>query len=222
MRGLPAEELLTRALRGDAEAAGALLERFQPYLRLMAQRQMDSAVQTRLDPSDVVQQTCLEAYRDLAGFRGRTQGELLAWLRQILHNNVAQTIQRHVLAQKRSTRKERRLDGRDSSGGELQQVLASEQSTPSQRAMRGERAVRLAEALERIPEDQRHAVRLRHLEGWSLAQIAEYFGRSEVAVAGLLKRGLRSLRKHLAHSLATEENTHERSGPEGSSPGRTA
>jgi RNA polymerase sigma-70 factor (ECF subfamily) len=54
----------------------------------------------------------------------------------------------------------------------------------------------LAQAVETLPEDQREAIRLRYLEGWSLAQIAEHFDRSQVAVAGLLKRGLRGLREY--------------------------
>jgi RNA polymerase sigma-70 factor (ECF subfamily) len=62
--------------------------------------------------------------------------------------------------------------------------------------MLGEAAARLAEAIESLPEDQREAIRLRHLEGWTLEQLAVRFGRSESAVAGLLKRGLRGLRHH--------------------------
>ena len=60
--------------------------------------------------------------------------------------------------------------------------------------MKGERAVRLAIMLGKLPEVQREAIRLRYLEGRTLQQIAESIGRSEMAVAGLLKRGLRSLR----------------------------
>ena len=62
--------------------------------------------------------------------------------------------------------------------------------------MLGETAVRLAQALATLPPDQHEAVRLRHLEGWSMQQLTAHFGRSETAVAGLLKRGLRGLRDH--------------------------
>ena len=64
--------------------------------------------------------------------------------------------------------------------------------------MQGELAVRLAVEIEKLPSDQREAVRLRHLEGWSLKNLAGHFHRSESAVAGLLKRGLRGLREQLA------------------------
>jgi RNA polymerase sigma-70 factor (ECF subfamily) len=72
--------------------------------------------------------------------------------------------------------------------------LAADQSSPSHRAIRAEAAIKLARALRQLPEDQREAVRLRHLEGWSLSELAEHFGRSQFAVAGLVKRGLQTLR----------------------------
>jgi RNA polymerase sigma-70 factor (ECF subfamily) len=200
MSSSTASQLLAKARQGDAEAAGILLERYRPYLRLIAQRRLDSGVKARVDPSDVVQQTCLEAYRDLVSFRGGAEAELIAWLRRILDHNVAQTIQKHVFAQKRATDKERSLDDSNGLGRALREVLAAEQSSPSRRAMRDEDAVGLAQAMQTLPEDQHEAIRLRHLEGWSLAQIAEQLDRSEVAVAGLLKRGLRRLRKHFLDS----------------------
>ncbi len=192
-------ELLCRAREGDADALGVLLGKYRPYLRLLAQGDLDSAVRNRLDASDVVQETCLEAHRDFAGFRGGVEAEWIAWLRQILRNNVAQTIQTHVVAKKRTTHKERPLDQADGISRFLQNVLVADQSTPSQRAMRGEDVLRLAETMEMLPEDQYDAVRLRYLEGWSLREIAERLDRSEAAVGGLLKRGLRKLRGHFGN-----------------------
>ena len=192
------EELLKRTRQGDEDAWERLLDEVVPYLHVMAQRELSGAIRTRVDPSDVVQQTCLEAHRDLAGFRGTATPELLAWLRRILSHNVANFIAEHVVAQKRSVRREQPRGSVDPDDPETTRiVIASSASSPSQRAMRGEDALRLARALDKLPPDQRDAVRLRHLEGWTLAQMAEWFGRSEVAVASLLKRGLQSLRNHL-------------------------
>ena len=61
--------------------------------------------------------------------------------------------------------------------------------------MREEASADLRNRVDQLPKDQAEAVRLRHLEGWSLKQMAEHFGRSEVAVAGLLKRGMQTLRE---------------------------
>ncbi len=194
MDSLTPDELIAEARAGSDEALGVLLDRYRPYLRLLAQRGIGSELQARVDPSDVVQRAFLDAHRDWTGFRGQAEPELVAWLRRILENNVSETVGEHVRAQRRSTRKERPLT--EPGDGVLPANLAAEQSSPSQRAMRGEAAVALARAIETLPDDQREAIRLRYLEGWTLAQITEHFDRSQVAVAGLLKRGLRGLRKY--------------------------
>ena len=188
------DELIARARAGSDEAFGLLLDRYRPYLRLLAQRGLGTDVQSRVDPSDVVQRAFLDAHRDWSGFRGQAEPELVAWLRRILENNVSETVGEHVRAQKRSTRKEKSLT--ESGDRAMASNLAADQSSPSQRAMRSEAAVYLAQAVDTLPEDQREAIRLRYMEGWTLTQIAEHFDRSQVAVAGLLKRGLRGLRNY--------------------------
>jgi RNA polymerase sigma-70 factor (ECF subfamily) len=70
-------------------------------------------------------------------------------------------------------------------------------STPSQRAIRGEEEQLLMKALSVLPDDQREAVRLRHLEGLALADVARHLGRSPAATAGLIKRGMQVLRRQL-------------------------
>ncbi len=193
------KELIARAVAGDEQATGVLLEHYRGYLRILAQRQFDRRLQSRVDPSDVVQQTLLEAVRDLSAFRGACDGEFAAWLRRILEHNVAQTVQTHLVAQKRSCRRESSLD-ETLDGVALCDRIPLPQSSPSRRAMRGEDAVRLAKAIDSMLADQAEAIRLRYLEGYSLAELAQHFQRSEVAVAGLLKRGLRRLRELLAES----------------------
>jgi RNA polymerase sigma-70 factor (ECF subfamily) len=191
---------IENARRGDGEAAGELLRKYRAYLRTLAERELDGRLPTRIDASDVVQQTFLEAHRDFAGFRGATEAELVGWLKRILEHNVAEVVRNHTRVQKRAVGQERRLDDSRGSRPPLRDGLASGQSSPSQRVMRGEDAVRLAQALEHLPEDQREAVRLRHLEGWSLAQIAEHMERTPAAAAGLIKRGMRALRKQLGEA----------------------
>jgi len=189
------KELLNKARSGDPEAMGQILEDFRPYLRMLAQRQLDQKLQVRVDPSDVVQQTCLEASRDIPQFRGGSEGEWIKWLRQILEHNVGELIRRHAVTQKRSVNRERSMDQSRGDLPGLKHFLIGDQSTPSQRAMRSERAVELARLLDSLPADQCEALRLRYFEGFSLSQLAEALQRSEVAVAGLLKRGLQKLRE---------------------------
>ena len=180
----------------DQEAAGAALERFRAYLHLLARLHLDPRLRAKLSPSDVVQQTMLQAYQGMAGFRGG-EGELAAWLRRILAHNLAHAV-RDLGRGKRDVARERSLEEAvEASSVRLEAWLAAEQSSPSQQAQRHERAVLFAEALAELPEGQRESLVLRHWEGRSLADIAGRLGCTTAAVTGLLHRGLNGLRKRL-------------------------
>src|SRR5262249_54515939 len=127
-------------------------------------------------------------------FHGQTDAELAAWLRQMLAHNLADIL-RAMGRAKRDVTLERSLEaGLEGSSSHLGAWLATKQSSPSQRAMKQEELLRLADALDELPADQREAVVLHHLQGASLAALASQLGRSEAAIAGLLRRGLRKLR----------------------------
>jgi RNA polymerase sigma-70 factor (ECF subfamily) len=173
------------------------LERFRPYLLLLARAQLGPQVRGKLDASDVVQQTLLEAHQKRDQFRGDSPGQLLAWLRRLLACTLADTL-RGLGRAKRDLARERSLEAAlDQSSERLAAWLAAEQSTPSQQADRNEQLARLAVALARLPDDQRTALVLRHAEGWPVADIGRHLGRTPMAVAGLLKRGARRLRELL-------------------------
>jgi RNA polymerase sigma-70 factor (ECF subfamily) len=181
----------------DHDADGRDLEHFRDYLRLLARLRLDPRLRAKLDPSDVVQQTLLEAHQGRDQFRGRTFAERAAWLRQILARNLANAV-RDLGRDKRDVARERSLEAAaEESAARLEAWLAAEQSSPSQRAERDEEAVRLAQAVVTLPEAQREVVLLRHCQGWSLADISRQVGRSPSAVAGLLHRGLQHLRTQL-------------------------
>jgi RNA polymerase sigma-70 factor (ECF subfamily) len=182
------------------DEAGRLLEPFRAYLRLLARLHLAPQLRGKLDPSDVVQQTLLQAYQALDQFRGATEAEWAAWLRQILARNLTQAV-RDFGRDKRDLGREQSLQAAiDASSVRLEAWLAADQSSPSQRAEQGEQALRLAEALEQLPEAQREALVLQHWQGLSLAEIGEHLGRSPEAVAGLIKRGLKQLRHLMRES----------------------
>lgn len=192
------DELLQQARQGNREALGRLMETQRPALRRLAERQLDGRIAARVAASDIIQETFLQAHRSFEQFAGQDARELTAWLHGILDHQVALAVRNHALLQKRDVRRERSLD--DSQGGgkaPLKQQLDAGHSSPSQKAMRGEEEERLTEALTELPADQREAVRLRHLEGWALADIARHLGRSLAATAGLIKRGMHTLRGRL-------------------------
>jgi RNA polymerase sigma-70 factor, ECF subfamily len=181
----------------QAESSGEVLGRFREYLLLLARLHLGDQLRGKLDASDVVQQTLLEAYRKKAQFRGQSEAEMAGWLRQMLACNLTDAI-RALGRAKRDVARERSLEAAlEQSSANLAAWLAAEQSSPSQQAQRHEEVLRLAEALATLPEAQREALVLRHCQGLSLAAISQQLGRSPAAVAGLLKRGLRELRIQL-------------------------
>jgi RNA polymerase sigma-70 factor (ECF subfamily) len=173
------------------------LEQVRDYLCLLARMQLGPRLRSKLDPSDVVQQTLLEAHQRRAQFRGHTEAEWLAWLRRGLAHNLADAVRAFGQA-KRDVARERALEEAvQASSARLAAWLAAEQSSPSQRAQRHEQAVHLAIALAALPEAHREALELHYCQGRPLAEIAAHLGRSTAAVAGLLKRGLKELRRRL-------------------------
>jgi RNA polymerase sigma-70 factor, ECF subfamily len=176
------------------------LERFRAYLGLLARLEVAPRLRDKVDLSGVVQQTLLEAHQNLVVFPGRdrTEPEVAAWLRSILSHNLADTL-RKLTAQKRNVHLEWSLDSAlEQSASRVEQWLAAEQSSPSQQAIRHEELVRMAESLSLLPEAQRRAIELHHLEGKPLAEIAALLGSTKGAVAGLLHRGLKTLRALLS------------------------
>jgi RNA polymerase sigma-70 factor (ECF subfamily) len=170
------------------------LEHFRDYLRLLTRLQLGQRWKASLDPSDLVQQTLLEAYRQYDRFRGLGDRARGAWLRTILARNVADAIKAEG-RRKRDITRQRSLEADfETSSARLGAWLAAEQSTPSEQAVRHEQAVLVASALARLPQSQREALVLHYWQDCSLVEIAAHLDRTPDAVAGLLKRGLKHLR----------------------------
>ena len=195
------ETLLNHARCGESPAQGDLLRRFEPWLRLLARIQCESRFQAKFDASDIVQQTLLEAVRALPQFRGSTEAELTAWLRQILAHALAHEIRRHHGAQKRDITLEVSLDAElAQSSQRLGAMLAESGPSPSQQAAQRELDVLLAEVLSRLPDDYREVLILRHLDGLSHDDIAQRMNRTAGAVRMLWTRALIALRQELRWS----------------------
>ncbi len=173
------------------------LNRFRAYLRCLAEVGLGPAFQSKLDPSDVVQETFLEAYQSLEQFRGHTDGELAAWLRQILQTRLGNTL-RDLRRDKRDLRREYSLEqALDNSSAKLVAVLHAADPSPSKNAEHREDFLRVADALESLPDDQRQVILLKHWCSHSLSEIQAQTGRTKHAVVGLLRRGLKTLREKL-------------------------
>jgi len=175
------------------------LERYRHLLCLLVRRlPRDRRAQARYDPSDIVQEVLLKAHKNLANFRGETEAELFKWLQTILEREVIAFWRRHH-ADKVDPARERQLQhDLAQSSACIESYLADKELSPSEQAVRNELLLKLAWAIEQLPEDQRDVVILRDQGGLSVAEIAEQLGRSQKSVAGLLLRGRRRLRELLA------------------------
>jgi RNA polymerase sigma-70 factor (ECF subfamily) len=193
--GETVENLLALAKGGHAGALGQLLERYRNYLELLGRIQIGRRLQSKVDATDLVQETFLDAHASFAQFRGSTEKELVGWLRQVLAYNLATLVRHYYGVQRRDVELERQLSLElDESSQALDAAFVSPHSSPSQQAARREQAVLLADALGRLPPEYREVVILRQLEGLSFPEVARQMNRSLDSVKKLWVRGLARLR----------------------------
>lgn len=191
--------LLNRARNGDTAARDRLFERCRTYVGVAARAQVESWMKAKVDASDLVQQTMLKAHRGFADFRGTSEGEWLAWLRQILAHNAAGFVRRYRGTEKRQVRREGPLYVR--SAGRSEEYLRDPSDpgeTPSELVSRREKEIELAEAVARLSEDDREVILLRNLQRLPFREVAQRMGRSRPAVQMLWMRALRKLQRMLA------------------------
>lgn len=169
------------------------LEKFRPYLRMIAQSQLGTLLQKRMDVSDLVQQTMLQAHQKQDQFRGQTETQMAAWLKQILRNQLIDWA-RSQQADKRDFRLEISVEQNiDQSFRRLDNWLAANQTSPSLRAARNELLFRLPHALGQLDEPLREVIVMHHLQGLKLNQIAAELGCNETTVGRRLFRGMKVL-----------------------------
>jgi RNA polymerase sigma-70 factor (ECF subfamily) len=193
-----AELLLHEARTGDAETLGRLLEQYRRYLVLLARVQIGRRLQGKVDASDVVQETFLDAHRGFSRFQGATEAQLVQWLRRILAAKLADLLRRYFRTEGRDVRLEREIEGDlDRSSVLLDRALVAAQASPSQQAARREQALLLSDALGRLPDDYREVLVLRHLEGLTFPEVAARMKRTLDSVEKLWLRGLARLRQLL-------------------------
>jgi RNA polymerase sigma-70 factor (ECF subfamily) len=171
-------------MTGEGSPSGRPLECYRDYLRLLARMQFDPRLQGKVDPSDIVQEALLRAHQAKDSFQWRSEAEMVAWLRKVLASALTDAVRRFTAAA-RDVHLERSLAASvEASASRLDAWLAADQSAPDARAAHQEQLLRLADALARLPEDQRRAVELMHLHGYSVDDIARDMGRTVRPWAG--------------------------------------
>jgi RNA polymerase sigma-70 factor (ECF subfamily) len=201
-RGAPVPLLIEEARQASPKALDDLLSSYRNYLKLLARTGIDASLQGKADASDVVQETLLKAHEHFGQFRGRSEAELTAWLRQILARSLADLTRRFRAAQGRQVGRERSLeDMLGASSAALGNLLADRGPSPSQSAQRRELAVVLADALADLDADYREVLILRSLQERDWDTIARQMGRSPGAVRLLWGRALKQLRPRIEARL---------------------
>jgi RNA polymerase sigma-70 factor (ECF subfamily) len=191
------EELLCSAQRGNAQALGLLLELYRSYLTFYSRLQIGRRLRGKTAPSDVVQETFLEAQRLFGAFRGSSEQELLAWLRQILVSRLAKAVRRYYGTQRRNVGLEQQLEAELEHSAALAKALVDARDTPAEAAVRHERVVLLTRAMDQLPEEYREVILLRHFEGLHFPEVAERMNCSVGHAKRMWVRALVALRKAL-------------------------
>lgn len=186
---------LAAARAGDRAALDRLTEACRPYLLRIANAELDSGLRPKCGASDLVQNALLEGQKDFARFVGESEDDLLKWLRRILRNNLIDEARKYLAAAGRDVRRERTLD--DDHGGTIREGLPARHATPLEALVGFEKRAALEAGLDRLPDEFRRAIHLRHVEEMTFAQIGEALGKSEEAARKVWFRALARLRQEL-------------------------
>lgn len=189
---VPVSELIDRARDGDADARNALFERCRAYVGFLARAHVDSWLMPKVDSSDLIQQTLMEAHEAFPGFTGRSEGEWLAFLKRILRNNATDFVRRFGAARRRAAL-EVALDGGTSSLFRPHPLPADPGDSPSAVVSRQEQELAVTSALARLPADYQQVIVLRSLQRLPFNEVAEQMGRSRPAAQMLWLRAVRRL-----------------------------
>jgi RNA polymerase sigma-70 factor, ECF subfamily len=187
--------LIESARQGDAECRERLFALCRSYLGLAARSQVETWLRRKVDASDLVQETMLEACRDFDRFEGRTEQEWLAWLRKILAHNAADFVRRYRGTAKRAAGREVPFRDPADSQSPGAPEPAAQQLTPSQEFLQLDTELRMTAALSELPPDYQEVIVLRNLQRLSFNEVAERMGRSRPAVQMLWMRAIRKLQE---------------------------
>ncbi|HET6880364.1 MAG TPA: sigma-70 family RNA polymerase sigma factor [Pirellulales bacterium] len=195
---MPDEVLPDEVLRAEAQLSSSWsLGSLRPWLKIVAERELPACLRGRVEASDIVQQTLLDAWRGLGGFRGKTQAERLAWLRAILRRVVLQQGRSRLGTEKRGRGSERLQSELALTESRIESLAGGDRPTPAEQAATNEASLLLARAIESLSPDDQQLIRLRHFEQLSHEAIAVQLGCSPATVRMRWVRALRKLRDQL-------------------------
>lgn len=190
--------LLRLATCGDVDALGRLLERDRERLLRIVDFRMDRKLRSRLDPSDIVQEACVEATRRVGEYLAQSKTPFFLWLRYLTIQKMNELHRKHLGVQSRDLGREISID-RSLSPRATSAVLAAQllgkQTSPSQAAMRAETRRRLEQKLNELEPLDREVLALRHFEHLTNAEVARVLGITGSAASNRYVRALKRLKE---------------------------
>ncbi len=189
--------LILKATDGDGNALQALIVEYHAALRTAVERQISSALASRIEADDVLQDAYVAAFRGIGGLQFASPQAFYVWLERVALNQLV-NLQRAATRKKRDVRRQVSVlvDGGSKYDGFARSLVVPD-STPSRVVGREEAVAAMLSGLARLTDDQREVIRLRFLDERPVAEVAKKVGRSEDAVHALCRRGLLALREHL-------------------------
>lgn len=186
------QALIERAASGDCRAADQLLELHRNRLRAMIAFRLDRRLSSRIDPSDVLQETFAEAHQKFPEYLQSQPVPFYPWLRRIAWEKIVHHHRRHLLAQARAVTREELGDAAlpDESAHDLAERLFAKSSNPSRRMMQAELKSRVQAALAQLDPSDREVLVLRFLEQLSIEEAAIVLEISQEAVKSRQRRAL--------------------------------
>jgi len=192
------DQLVERVKQGDSDALGEFIESRRNQLLAFINRNLSTALASKVEASDLLQEVTIHALRGLPDMEFENR-DPFNWLCQVAERRIIDAHRKYIGAQKRSADKEvsgnAPVGGTTSSAGQggLIDMLVVTMTTPSQAFSREQREYKLQEALASLPEESQEALRLRYVEGLPTKQIAQQLGKTDGSVRVLLSRSLSKL-----------------------------
>jgi RNA polymerase sigma-70 factor (ECF subfamily) len=195
------QDLIERARAGDRKARGALFDRHRDRLRRMVAMRLDARLQARLDASDVIQDALVDVIERLDDYLRDPKLPLFLWLRLVVGERLLKLHRYHLGTQMRDAAREVSLYHGAlpaASSAALAAQLLGRYTSPTQAAVRAERALRMQEALNSLDPVDREILSLRHFEELTAAEAAQVLGIEESAAVKRDFRALKRLKQVLA------------------------
>lgn len=189
------EGSLLAARAGDESMLGRLLEVYRGYLLTIANDEIGTDMAPKMAPSDLVQETFLQAYRDFPKFQGGAEYEVRDWLKTILINNLRDAHRHYRGTQKRQLNLERPWESvlnDETNPGNLVSAESPSRLLCATEAMRA-----LQASLTRLPEEYRRIIQRRNFDGIGFEDLAAEFGRTPGAIRKLWGRAVKKLAEEL-------------------------